>query len=258
MMRIFEALGRSTRELITTLGQHGVFAASIVRAFVKPPFRMQRIVDEIYQTGVLSIIIICVSGGAVGMVLGLQGYNTLVRFGSEESLGALVGLSLVRELGPVLTALLVTGRAGSSATAEIGTMVVTEQLDGLRMLSIDPLHFVVTPKAVALALVMPLLSALFILSALFGGAFAGYTMLGIDTGTYLTSLESAVEFRTDVFCSLVKALVFGVFLGLIATYRGYTCEPSSAGVSRATTQTVVIASVGVLLLDHIITSLWGV
>lgn len=258
MTRIFENLGQSTRELIASLGRHSIFAASVLRAFATPPFRLQRILDEIYQTGVLSIVIICVSGGAVGMVLGLQGYNTLVRFGSEESLGALVGLSLVRELGPVLTALLVTGRAGSSATAEIGTMVVTEQLDGLRMLSIDPIHFIVTPKAVALALVMPLLSAMFILSALFGGAFAGSTMLGIDTGTYLTSLESAVDFRTDVFCSLVKALIFGVFLGLIATYRGYTCEPSSAGVSRATTQTVVIASVGVLILDHIITSLWGV
>jgi phospholipid/cholesterol/gamma-HCH transport system permease protein len=192
------------------------------------------------------------------MVLGLQGYNTLVRFGAEESLGAVVGLSLIRELGPVLTALLATGRAGSATAAEIGTMVATEQLDGLRMMSVDPIHFVVTPKTLAMIAVMPLLSALFIFFGLAGGYLVGVGLMGIDGGSYLSSLESAVEFSEDVLGSLLKAVVFGVLVGLISTYRGYTCSPTSAGVSAATTSTVVIASVAVLIFDYFITALWGV
>jgi phospholipid/cholesterol/gamma-HCH transport system permease protein len=192
------------------------------------------------------------------MVLGLQGYNTLVRFGAEESLGAVVGLSLIRELGPVLTALLTTGRAGSATAAEIGSMVVTEQLDGLRMMSVDPLHFVVMPRALAMITVMPLLSALFIVCGLAGGYLVGVGLMGIDGGSYMSSLESAVEFSEDVVGSLVKALVFGVLVGLIATYRGYTCAPTSAGVSTATTSTVVVASVAILIFDYFITALWGV
>ncbi|MGH7897109.1 MAG: MlaE family lipid ABC transporter permease subunit, partial [Candidatus Binatia bacterium] len=191
-------------------------------------------------------------------VLGLQGYNTLVRFGAENSLGAVVGLSLIRELGPVLTALLTTGRAGSATAAEIGTMVATEQLDGLRMMSIDPVHLVVTPKAMAMIFVMPLLSALFIVFGLFGGYAVGVMLMGLDGGTYMSSLESAVDFRDDVLGSLLKALIFGVLVGLIATYRGYTSAPTSEGVSTATTSTVVVASVSILIFDYFITALWGV
>jgi phospholipid/cholesterol/gamma-HCH transport system permease protein len=192
------------------------------------------------------------------MVLGLQGYNTLVRFGAESSLGAVVGLTLIRELGPVLTGLLVTGRAGSAATAEIGAMVATEQIDGLRMMSIDPIHFVVMPKAIALMLVMPLLSAMFIVLAVFGGYLVGVELLGLDGGAYLSSLENAVIFRDDVVGSLLKAWIFGMLVGLIATYRGYKSAPNAAGVSRATTSTVVTASVCILLFDYVITALWGV
>jgi phospholipid/cholesterol/gamma-HCH transport system permease protein len=181
-----------------------------------------------------------------------------VRFGATESLGAVVGLSLIRELGPVLTALLATGRAGSATTAEIGTMVATEQLDGLRMMSVDPVHLVVTPKALAMTMVMPLLSALFIVCGLFGGYVVGVGLMGVDSGRYVSSLESSVDFRDDVAGSLLKALVFGTLVGLIATYRGYTSEPTSAGVSSATTSTVVVASVTILLFDYVITALWGV
>ncbi|HVN85967.1 MAG TPA: MlaE family lipid ABC transporter permease subunit, partial [Candidatus Binatia bacterium] len=195
---------------------------------------------------------------AVGMVLGLQGYNTLVRFGAENSLGAVVGLSLIRELGPVLTALLATGRAGSATAAEIGTMVATEQLDGLRMMSINPIHLVVMPKTLAMIAVMPLLSALFIVFGLAGGYFVGVVLMGVDGGTYVSSLQNAVDYYDDVAGSLLKALVFGVLVGLIATYRGYTCAPTSAGVSSATTSTVVVASVSVLIFDYFITALWGV
>ena len=214
--------------------------------------------DELYGVGVLSLAIVCISGISVGMVLGLQGYNTLVRFGAEESLGAVVGLSLIRELGPVLTALLVTGRAGSAIAAEISSMVVTQQLDGLRMMSIDPLDLIVAPKALAMVVAMPLLSALFIVLGLGGGYLVGVFFLGVDGGNYVTSLEGAIEFSNDVMGSLVKALVFGVLVALIATYKGITAEPHSAGVSRATTSTVVIASVSILIFDYFITALWGV
>jgi len=194
----------------------------------------------------------------VGFVLGLQLYNTLSRFGAEDSLGTAVGLSLIRELGPVLTGLLVTGRAGSAITAEIGAMRTSEQLDGLRMMAIDPIHFIVMPRAMALACVMPLLSAIFVALGIFGAYLIGVELLGLDAGAYLSGLETAVEFRSDVLQSLVKSLVFGLLLGLIATWRGYSCEPHSVGVSRATTSTVVTASICILLADYLLTALWSV
>lgn len=251
-------LGWMALQFVYHLGRLALFTTQIIRALATPPLRFRVFTNEIFNLGVLSLVIICVSGLAVGMVLSLQGYNTLVRFGAEQSLGAVVGLSLIRELGPVLTALLATGRAGSATTAEIGTMVATEQLDGLRMMSVNPVHLVVMPKTVAMICVMPLLSALFIVSGLGGGYFVGVGLMGVDSGSYLSSLESAVDFRDDVVGSLLKALIFGVLVGLIATYRGYTSAPTSIGVSRATTSTVVIASVAVLIVDYFITALWGV
>jgi phospholipid/cholesterol/gamma-HCH transport system permease protein len=251
-------LGALALRFVDDLGQLGVFAGRIGRAIVVPPARLRAFVDELYKLGVLSLVIITVCGLAVGMVIGLQGYNTLARFGATTSLGAVVGLSLIRELGPVLTALLAIGRAGSATTAEIGTMVATEQLDGLRMMSIDPVHFIVMPRATAMVVVMPLLSALFIVMGIFGGYLVGVGLMGVDGGAYMSSLESSVDFHDDVVGSLLKALVFGVLTGLIATYRGYTSRPTSAGVSAATTSTVVVASVTVLLVDYVITALWGV
>jgi phospholipid/cholesterol/gamma-HCH transport system permease protein len=257
-MTFIHELGWASVRFIDDLGKLGVFAAQMLRAIFTPPARVRPFIDELFKLGVLSLIIICVCGTAVGMVLGLQGYNTLARFGATESLGAVVGLSLIRELGPVLTALLATGRAGSATTAEIGTMVATEQLDGLRMMSIDPIHLVVTPKALAMIAVMPLLSALFIACGLFGGYLVGVRLMGVDAGSYISGLESAVDFRDDIVGSLLKALLFGVLVGLIATYRGYTSAPTSAGVSAATTSTVVVASVSILISDYFFTALWGV
>ena len=258
MVALVQALGWTTLRLVDDLGRLAAFTAQIDRATLTPPVRARLFVQELFNLGVLSLLIICVCGTAVGMVLGLQGYNTLVRFGAEESLGAVVGLSLVRELGPVLTALLATGRAGSATAAEIGTMVATEQLDGLRMMSVDPIDAVVTPKALAMIVVMPLLSALFIVFGLLGGYMVGVNLMGLDGGNYLTSLESAIDFSDDIAGSLLKALLFGVLVGLIATYRGYTSRPTSAGVSAATTSTVVVASVAVLIFDYFFTALWGV
>jgi phospholipid/cholesterol/gamma-HCH transport system permease protein len=251
-------IGRGANGVIDQLGSLAAFALHILRVTLRPPLRMREFFDELYKIGVLSILIICVSGVAVGMVLSLQGYTTLVRFGAENSLGAVVGLSLIRELGPVLTALLVTGRAGSSVTAEIGTMKATEQLDGLRMMAIDPVDYVVRPKAWAMGVAMPLLSGMFIVSGIAGGYFVGVRLMGIDGGTYMSSMEHSVDFENDVAGSLLKAVVFGVIVALISTYRGHTAEPTSAGVSSATTSTVVIASVTVLIFDYILTALWGV
>jgi len=251
-------LGQRATRWVLELGRFTLFTLQVLRISTRLPHRLRRLMDELYGVGVLSLAIVCISGIAVGMVLGLQGYNTLVRFGAEESLGAVVGLSLIRELGPVLTALLVTGRAGSAIAAEISSMVVTQQLDGLRMMSIDPLDLIVAPKALAMVVAMPLLSALFIVLGLGGGYLVGVFFLGVDGGNYLTSLEGAIEFSSDVMGSLIKALVFGVLVALIATYKGVTAEPHSAGVSRATTSTVVIASVSILIFDYFITALWGV
>jgi len=258
MFEFVRDVGWRTIDNVHGLGGITLFGSRLVFETLVPPYRLRRVIDELYNTGVLSLAIVCASGLAVGLVLGLQGYNTLVRFGAEQSVGAVVGLSLIRELGPVLTALLVTGRAGSAVAAEIGAMVATEQLDGLRMMSVDPIDFVTQPKALALAMAMPLLSALFIVFGLFGGYLVGVGLLGVDAGTYLSSLENNIDFRNDVLGSLLKSAVFGALVGLVSTWRGYTSAPNSAGVSRATTGAVVQASVAVLMFDYVITALWGV
>ncbi len=259
-MRIpaIEALGLRSTGVVLQLGRFARFAGEILLNVVRPPFRFRHLVDAIFDSGVKSLAVISLSGVTVGAVLGFLGYSTLSRFGAEGSLGALVGIGLVRELGPVLTALLVTGRAGSALAAEIASMVTTEQLDGLRMMSIDPMKFVVTPKALAMVIVMPLLSGLFIVFAMFGGYLIGVELLGVDGGTYLSSLESSLDFSPDVSLSLVKAICFGVLSGFIATYRGYTSEPTAEGVSAATTGTVVTASVAILICDFGVTMMWGV
>jgi phospholipid/cholesterol/gamma-HCH transport system permease protein len=251
-------LGAKSSLLVEELGRVGNFAGALISAVPRPPTRFGFFLRALYDAGVLSVALICLSGFTVGMVLGLQLYTTLTRFGAEEGLGAVVGLSLVRELGPVVTGLLVTGRAGSAITAEIGAMKATEQLDGLRMMAIDPIHFVAMPRALALMLAMPLLNALFIVFSI-GGAYAvGVSLQGLDGGVYLSGLESAVRFSDDVDQSLTKSLVFGMVLGLIATYKGHACAPDSAGVARATTSTVVTASVCILMSDYVITALWSV
>lgn len=251
------AVGASTLGSVRGLGRFALFVAGVLDAGRRPPLRLRRLVAEVYDTGVLSLLIVCVSGFAVGMVLGLQGYNTLSRFGAEESLGAVVGLSLIRELGPVLTSLLVAGRAGSAIAAEIAAMNVTEQLDGLRMMSVDPLDFVVAPKAFAMIVAMPLLSTLFVVFGILGGWVVGVVVLGGDSGSYLSTLEQAVAFWEDVFGGVIKGVVFGVLVGFVATYRGFTAKATTAGVSEAATSTVVIASVATLIFDYFITALWG-
>lgn len=256
VLKSVETVGALTVRSVEGLGALAVFSAQFLGCTLKPPIRWRMIVKEIYKQGVLSLVIVGVSGLAVGMVMALQGYNTLVQFGATESVGMMVGFALIRELSPVLTGLLVTGRAGSATTAEIGTMVATEQLDGLKMMSVSPVHLVVVPRALALILVTPLLNGIFTILGIFGGWIVTSGMFGVDSSSYFSSLEGAIDFSEDILGSAVKALVFGVLLALIATYRGITCAPSSAGVSAATTATVVQASVTILIFDFFLTSLW--
>jgi phospholipid/cholesterol/gamma-HCH transport system permease protein len=253
-----ENLGFRSLLVVEHLGRIARFALSIVLSLLVRPYRLRRLVNDVFDAGVLSLPVVCLSGAVVGGTLSLLGYTTLVRFGAEEALGALVGLSVIRELGPVLTALLVTGRAGSAIAAEIATMVTTEQLDGLRMMSVDPVEFVVSPKALALLVVMPLLSGLFILFGLSGGYAVAVGLLGVDGASFTSSMEGAVEFSDDVIGSFTKAIVFGALTGSIATYRGYISEPTAAGVSASTTGTVVIASVAILVFDFFINGFFGV
>jgi phospholipid/cholesterol/gamma-HCH transport system permease protein len=253
-----ENLGFQALLVLEHLGRIAQFGLRIVGCLVARPYRIRRLTADVFDAGVLSLPVVCLSGAVVGGTLSLLGYTTLVRFGGEEALGALVGLSVIRELGPVLTALLVTGRAGSAIAAEIATMVTTEQLDGLRMMSVDPVDFVVSPKALALLLVMPLLVGLFVVFALAGGYGIAVGLLGVDGGSFTGSMEGAVEFWGDVVGCFSKAITFGALTGLIATYRGYISEPTAAGVSAATTGTVVIASVSILVFDFFLNGLWGV
>lgn len=216
--------------------------------------RFPLVIKEIYFTGVLSLIIILVSALFVGMVLGLQGYNTLQRYGSSEAVGVLVALSLVRELGPVVTALLFAGRAGTAITAEIGLMKATEQLSAMEMMAINPIARVVAPRFWAGVISMPLLAALFSITGVFGGFLVAVPLIGIDDGAFWSQMQANVDFREDIVNGVIKSLVFGVACTIIALFEGYDAPPTAEGVSRATTRTVVNSSLAVLGLDFIMTS----
>jgi phospholipid/cholesterol/gamma-HCH transport system permease protein len=217
--------------------------------------RFGLLIQQTYSVGVLSLVIIFVSGLFVGMVLGLQGYNTLVKFGAEESLGVVVSLSLVRELGPVVTALLFAGRAGSALTAEIGLMKATEQLSAMEMMAVDPVRRVLAPRFLAGFISMPLLAAIFSAVGVLGGYFVGVGLLGVDEGAYWSQMQANVEFNDDILNGVIKSVVFGVVCTWIAVFEGYDAVPTSEGVSRATTRTVVHSALAVLGLDFILTAL---
>jgi phospholipid/cholesterol/gamma-HCH transport system permease protein len=213
------------------------------------------VIAQVYAVGVLSLTIILVSGLFVGMVLGLQLYNTLVNFGSTEILGAVIALSLVRELGPVITALLFAGRAGSALTAEIGLMKATEQLSAMEMMAVDPIKRVIAPRFVAGVISMPLLTAIFSVVGIFGGHFVVVELLGVDAGAFWSLMQATVTLFADIANGAIKSIVFGIVVTWIAVFEGYDCVPTSEGVSRATTRTVVHSSLAVLGLDFILTAL---
>ncbi len=240
---------------IWRLGYASRFFALVLLSSATSFRRIGLTIREIYFSGFLSLIIIAVSGLFVGMVLGLQGYETLERYGSEEALGVIVALSLVRELGPVVAALLFASRAGSAMTAEIGLMKATEQISAMEMMAVDPIARVVAPRFWAGVVSMPLLAAMFSVMGVFGGYLVGVVMIGVDAGSFWSQMQAAVDVRRDIVNGVIKSVVFGIAITAIALFEGYDAPPTAEGVSGATTRTVVTSSLAVLGLDFALTAL---
>lgn len=254
MTRFLQALGNHVTRRILRLGFAGRFFVAIFLQSGTAFRRLNLTLREIYFTGVLSLIIILVSGLFVGMVLGLQGYDTLQRYGSTEALGILVALSLVRELGPVVAALLFASRAGSAITAEIGLMKATEQLSAMEMMAVNPIARVVAPRFWGGVVSMPLLAALFSAMGIFGGYLVGVQLIGVDEGSFWSQMQASVDFRQDILNGVIKSFVFGIIVSWVAVFEGYDAEPTAEGVSGATTRTVVTSSLAILAADFILTA----
>ncbi|KLU27461.1 ABC transporter permease [Caballeronia mineralivorans PML1(12)] len=252
---MISALGRTVLGGFGTIGYATrMFLRLVVEFF--PLLRRPRLVTkQIHFVGNYSLLIIAVSGLFVGFVLGLQGYLTLNRYGSEQALGLLVALSLVRELGPVVTALLFAGRAGTSLTAEIGLMKACEQLTAMEMMAVDPLKVVVAPRFWAGIIAMPALAAIFSAVGIFGGYVVGVLMIGVDEGAFWSQMQGGIDVWSDVGNGVIKSVVFGFAVTFIALFQGYEAQPTPEGVSRATTKTVVYGSLAVLGLDFLLTAL---
>jgi phospholipid/cholesterol/gamma-HCH transport system permease protein len=255
MIEGLQLLGARVLTMLATVGRAQLFLLQVLAGLPSLLSRPRLVIAQLYNVGVLSLIIIAVSGLFVGMVLGLQMYYNLVRFGATESVGVLVALALLRELGPVVTALLFAGRAGSALTAEIGLMKATEQLSGMEMMAVDPIRRVMAPRFLAGFLALPILATIFSFIGIMGGYLVGVSLLGIDEGAFWSQTQSAVSFYEDVINGLIKAVVFGFVAAWIALFEGYDAVPTSEGVSRATTRTVVNTSLAVLGLDFILTAL---
>jgi phospholipid/cholesterol/gamma-HCH transport system permease protein len=236
-------VGVASRFLIQTLLQSGMSFR-----------RFNLVVKELFASGVMSLVIISVAGMFVGMVLGLQGFETLKRYGSESALGSLVALSLVRELGPVLAALLFASRAGSAMTAEIGLMKATEQIAAMEMMAVSPIARVVAPRFWAGVISMPLLAAIFSAMGVFGGYVVGVVLIGVDEGSFWSQMQASVDFQTDIMNGVIKSFVFGFAVTVIALFEGFDAPPTAEGVSGATTRTVVQSSLAILMLDVILTA----
>ncbi|PUA16322.1 lipid asymmetry maintenance ABC transporter permease subunit MlaE [Glaciimonas sp. PCH181] len=253
--RFFGSIGQSVRDTISGIGRTTRTFFAILGASGGLIKRPRLITDQIHFIGNYSMIIIGVSGLFVGFVLGLQGYYTLNKYGSEQALGLLVALSLVRELGPVVTALLFAGRAGTSLTAEIGLMKAGEQLAAMEMMAVDPLQRVIAPRFWAGIIAMPLLAAVFSALGILGGYVVGVQLIGVDEGAFWSQMQAGVDFWQDIANGVLKSIVFGIAVTFVALYQGYEAKPTPEGVARATTRTVVIASLSVLALDFLLTAL---
>ncbi|WP_137936678.1 lipid asymmetry maintenance ABC transporter permease subunit MlaE [Chitinivorax sp. B] len=250
----FRLVGRKVINGIWRLGFITRFLFAILMYSGTSFRRFGLTIREIYFAGVLSLIIILISGLFVGMVLGLQGYDTLQRYGSSDALGVLVALSLTRELGPVIAALLFASRAGSAMTAEIGLMKTTEQLAAMEMMAVNPIARVVAPRFWAGVLSMPLLAAMFSAMGVLGGYLVGVRLIGVDDGAFWSQMQSAVDFRFDIVNGIIKSVVFGIAITLISVFEGYDAPPTAEGVSGATTRTVVTSSLVILALDFVLTA----
>jgi len=248
-------IGSSVRLGLTALGISARTFFTLVVATGSLWRRPRLVSDQVHFIGNYSLVIIAVSGLFVGFVLGLQGYYTLNKYGSEQALGLLVALSLIRELGPVVTALLFAGRAGTSLTAEIGLMKATEQLSAMEMMAVDPMRRVLAPRFLAGVIAMPVLAAIFSAVGVLGGYIVGVRLIGVDEGAFWSQMQSGVDVWADVANGVIKSAVFGVAVTYIALYEGYCAAPTPEGVARATTRTVVIGSLMVLWLDFLLTAL---
>ncbi|MEA3278885.1 MAG: lipid asymmetry maintenance ABC transporter permease subunit MlaE [Pseudomonadota bacterium] len=255
MLGALAGLGRFGLQALERIGRGHLLLVRIVGGLPSLAARPRLLLMQIFNIGLLSVLIVTVSGLFVGMVLGLQGYYVLSQFGAEESLGVMVSASLVRELGPVVTALLVAGRAGSALTAEIGLMKATEQLSGLEMMAVDPVKRILTPRFFGGLVAMPILAAMFSAVGVVGGYFVGAGLLGVDEGAFWSQMQARIDVDEDVYNGVVKSFVFGIVVAWIALFQGYDATPTSEGVSRATTRTVVHSALAVLGLDFVLTAL---
>jgi len=251
-------LGRFVIDTIQEMGRIALFFSNTLLRIFAPPIKLEHLFQQIHFIGMKSLLIICLTALFTGMVLGLQGYYTLVKFGSEALLGTAVALTLIRELGPALTALMVTGRAGSSMAAEIGIMRISEQIDALDTMDIEPIRFLISPKMAACLVSFPLLTAIFDVVGIIGGYLTGVVLLGINAGTFFTRMEMGVLMR-DITGGFIKSLVFALIVATICCYQGYTTHTrrggfGARGVSQATTSAVVISSVLILVSDYVLTS----
>jgi phospholipid/cholesterol/gamma-HCH transport system permease protein len=247
------AIGQVSLRLLAEMGRMAIFLGSSVFWAVVPPYKIRRILKQVHFVGVKSGLVILLTAAFTGMVLGLQGYYTLRKFGSDALLGPAVALALIRELGPVLSALMVTGRAGSAIAAEIGIMRITEQIDALSAMALNPMKYLVVPQIVAGLVAVPLLTAIFDVVGIYGGYLVGVELLGLSSGTYFGEMRTAVDMR-DINGGFVKSVVFGVVVTWICSYKGYTTGYGAEGVSKATTEAVVLSSVLVLVADYVLTS----
>ncbi len=254
-MEWMRIIGRSVLGFVSRLGASVVFLGHALSGALRCLPRFSLVIQQLYSIGVLTMLIILVSGLFVGMVLGLQGYYQLVNFSAESSLGVVVALFLVRELGPVLAALLFAGRAGSALTAEIGLMKATEQISAMEMMAVDPMKRIIGPRFVAGLIAMPLLAAMLSAVGIVGGFLIGHGQFGVDGGVYWASMQNGVDLVDDVLNGVIKSVVFGFVITWVALYEGYDAVPTSEGVSRATTRTVVTSSLAVLGGDFILTAL---
>lgn len=250
-----QMIGHRTIDAVWRIGMATRFFALTLMYSGTSFRRFRLIIKELFSTGVMSLIIIIVAGLFVGMVLGLQGYETLQRYGSESALGVMVALGLVRELGPVVAALLFASRAGSAMTAEIGLMKATEQISAMEMMAVNPIARIVAPRFWAGVISMPLLAAMFSAVGVFGGYFVGVIQIGVDEGSFWSQMQAAVDFREDILNGVLKSFVFGTVVTVIALFEGFDAPPTAEGVSGATTRTVVTSSLAILMLDFVLTAI---
>lgn len=249
------ALGAWVLDRLERLGLAAMFLGQLLLKLVGGSDGLRFVTQQVYAVGVRTLLVVVVSGLFVGLALGLEVFTSLQRFGAQSSLGLVVALSLLRELGPVVTALLFAGRAGSALAAEIGLMKATEQLAGMEMMAVDPMSRVLLPRFIAGAISMPLLAAIFSLVGIFGGYVVGVLLIGVDSGIFWSQMHSGIGIFSDLGSGMLKSVVFGIVVTWIAVFEGYQAEPTAEGVGRATTRTVVTSSLAVLGLDFIMTAL---